>query len=135
MARLDIIRFEFRLIAPAFARMTVDYEVFVTPTEARLEIPSSVYFRLMERDGERDPIDLYANWRWARPEERSDDSASGWMFAASFTRRRRTSFVRVFRRAELPGENGVEEWYVVGQVRPDIVADLRFSNEVALNAN
>jgi hypothetical protein len=129
--------FSLTLLPENRVRVNVQFSVSLTATEARLEIPSRVYVKLMERDNTRDETHLYAEWwgEWVRERGDEDDPATGWMYAGTFASSTTGSFSRVLNRNNLPGESGNEEWYCVLRSRPDIVSDIRYSVEISANLN
>lgn len=133
MASVNITSFQLNLMSGNRVQVVVNFSVSQTATEARLGIPSRVWFRLMERDNARDSTHLFANWNSTRPFGDNDDAATGWMFAGLFGSNTTGTFTRVLNRSSLPGESGNEEWYVVAASRPDFVSDIDYSNEIVAN--
>lgn len=132
MASVAINNFSLTLLSGNRVRVDVSFNISQTGTEARLSIPSHVWFRLMERDSNRDATHLYADWVSHRPSSNNDDPATGWIHAGLYTSGN-GNFSRTLNRNSLPGEVGNEEWYVVGATRPDFVSDIDFSNEIVAN--
>lgn len=133
MASVSINSFSLNLMPNNRVQVVVQFNVSLTGTESRLDIPSHVWLRLMERDSDRDPTHLFADWYSTRPFADNDDPATGWMYAGRFSSSTTSSFTRTLNRNDLPGEIGNEEWYVVVASRPDLVSDIGYSAEISAN--
>lgn len=121
-------------------RVNVDFTIRLTETEARLEIPSRVYVKLMERDDTRDDTHLYAEWHSEYVRERGDEDETavewyfgGWFYAGIFSSNTSEQFTINLDKSQLPGESGAEEWYCVLMSRPDIVSDIKYTREISAN--
>ncbi len=135
MAYVDPTSFSLTLLTGNRVRVEVDFNVWVTATEARLDIPSRVFVRLMERDGKRDETHLYAErWgEWICERGDEDELATPWIYAGTFSSSTKGHFACTLDRSDLPGESGNEEWYCVLVSRPDIVAGVGYSGEIPAN--
>ena len=135
MAYVRSTDFTLTLLSGNRVRVGVQFSVNLTATEARLEIPSRVYVKLMERDNTLDETHLYAEWSGQYIRERGDEDeiATGWMYAGIFSSSGTGSFSRVLNKNALPGESGNEEWYCVLCSRPDIVSDIKYTKEISAN--
>jgi hypothetical protein len=135
MAHVRSTNFTLTLLSRDRVRVDIQFSVSLTATESRLEIPSRVYVKLMERDDGRDETHLYAelNGEFIRERGDEDEIATGWMYAGIFSSSGSGTFSRVLNRSALPGERGAEEWYCVLRSKPDIVSDIRYTNEISAN--
>jgi hypothetical protein len=135
MAMVTPTSFSLTLLSGNRVRINLDYRVDATATEARLEIPTRVYVKLMERDDTRDQTNLHTQfWQeWIRERGDEDEEATGWMFAGTHVGSTTASFSRELDRGSLPGESGNEEWYCVTMGRPDIWSDVWYSSEIVAN--
>lgn len=138
MAYVNPTGFSLSVLPENRVRVDVDFTVKFTPTELRLEIPSRVYVKLMERDGARDETHLYAEWRNEPVTIRGkgDETAiewffGGWFYAGTFSSNTSHHFMITLDRDALPGEKGAEEWYCVLNSRPDIISDVKYTSEIS----
>ena len=117
-------------------RVNLRFDVSQTATEKRLKIPCAVWFRLMEKDGNRDDLQLSSQVKseYLHLGEDNDQESSSWhryrdsngqrpdLQAGSY------AFRFTVPRSSLPRQwLDVESWYVIGECRADIRDDIAYS--------
>ncbi len=129
MASISINSFSLTVLPANQVRLNVQFTVTLTPTELSLGIPCRAAVRLMERDGARDPLSVFADWTARALFENDDDPGTDWFAAGLFHSNTTSNFSEVIPRNSLPGGPGAEQWYVVGGVAPDIRSEISFSRQ------
>ncbi|MDJ0590632.1 MAG: hypothetical protein QNJ72_11640 [Pleurocapsa sp. MO_226.B13] len=115
-------------------RLTAEFNVFLTPTELRLQIPCRVFIRLQERDDERDDTLILWNRITALDAKGNlDEVATGWFFGGQYSENSTGSINAVIDTDSLPGESNNEEWYLAAIAFPDIYARTTYSAELSRN--
>jgi hypothetical protein len=157
MAEVVITGFSLEIPGTGQITFKVTFSFNLTATEARLEVPSHVWGRVMQRKGSNiDPLHLFADAATThdplsepivvpapggtRPgagspaQSGSDVRATGWEYAGLFASAGTYMFTITKDVADLPSSASAEDWYIVLVARPDVTSAVALSNTIHLNA-
>ena len=158
MATVNVNDFSILIQTNNRLKFEINYTVTPNQTEARLGIPIHIHMKLMQKKGNIiDRINLYANdVTTVDPYERdqgtlppgtiepinpptssgqitTDVQCSDWEYAGLFVGSNTNSYSFYKNRANLPGDDDTENWYVAIVARPDITSSVSFSDTLELD--
>lgn len=108
------------------------FDVTLSQTEARLDIPVHINMRLQERDRDRDSTHLLANLYSFRPYQSDDERVpGGWYYVGTYSESTTAAHWHQILNIHEIKEMGREELYLVALAIPDIYSHVGYSEEIS----